>query len=86
MPVTLTVTVTASSSTPAGDVILLEGSEQLSSRVTLVNGSAAIPPLQTGVLRPGVHNVKAVYLGNANFDGSQSATQPVNVSPQPSPR
>ncbi|HLQ49982.1 MAG TPA: Ig-like domain-containing protein [Terriglobales bacterium] len=84
-PVVLTVTVTASS-TPTGDVILLEGSTQLSSQVPLVNGSATIPPLQTGLLHPGMHVVKAVYLGNGSFDGSESTPQTVNVSPQPKPR
>ncbi len=84
-PVMLTVTVTASS-TPTGEVILLEGNTQLSSQVPLVNGSATIPPLQTGLLHPGMHVVKAVYLGNGSFDGSESAPQTVNVSPQPKPR
>jgi len=82
--VVLTVTVTATS-TPAGEVILLEGNTQLSSQVPLVNGSATILPLETGLLHPGMHVVKAVYLGNGSFDGSESATQTVNVSPQPKP-
>jgi hypothetical protein len=85
-PVTLTVTVSAASGTPAGDVVLLEGSTPLSNPEPLVSGSVSIPPFATGLLRPGMHNVKAVYLGNGSFDGSESATQPVNVSPQPSLR
>lgn len=85
--ITLTITV-AGSGTPTGSVVLLDGNTQLGGSLTLSSGTASYsllpdaPPFNTTLLRPGVHNIRAVYLGDGSFDGSPSSIQVVNSSPR----
>ncbi|HTD21413.1 MAG TPA: Ig-like domain repeat protein [Terriglobales bacterium] len=82
-PVVFSVQVTATSGTATGNIILLEGNQQLGSSLPL-NGSGAAT--FSTPLHPSVHNIQAVYLGNNNFNGSASTAQPVTASPRPKPR
>jgi len=74
--VTFTATVTANlSGTPTGTVTFSNGSATLGT-ATLSGGSATI---STATLTVGVHSIKAVYSGDANFSGSSgSLNQTVN--------
>ncbi|HZR27767.1 MAG TPA: Ig-like domain-containing protein [Terriglobales bacterium] len=85
-PAVFTVQVTSSGSTPQGSVILMDGNTQFGPPLILVSGTASY----TSPLRPGIHNIQAVYVGendmNGSFDGSSSSIQTVNSSPRPKPR
>jgi hypothetical protein len=79
--VTFTVTVSAASGTPTGTVTFFDGSTQLGTAVTLVNGVAT---LQTSALTNGDHFITAVYTSNANAFGTSTSTkfnQRVNEAP-----
>jgi len=80
--VAFTVTVTATSM-PTGSVILLDGNVQLGPTLNLNSGAATY----YSPLRPGMHNLEAVYLGSSgSLDGSSSSIQTLNASPRPKPR
>jgi beta-glucanase (GH16 family) len=72
----------SSTSTPAGSVILLDGDTQLGPPLALNEGIAATQiPLPIGM-----HSIRAVYQGTADFSGSYSSVQKVNASPWPKPK
>jgi len=77
----LTVAVSATS-TPDGSVVFMDGTRQLATKTLDGSGTASY----SAPLRPGMHSIHAVYMGNSNFSGSSSSTQVVNVSPRPKPR
>ncbi len=77
------VQVTPTSGTATGSVILLEGSTQLGPLLPLDGSGKANYSMP---LRPGTHNIQAVYTGNGSFSGSSSSSQTVNASPRPNPR
>jgi hypothetical protein len=79
---TFTVAVNSGGGTPSGSVILLDGNTQLGPVLTLDGGGAAS---YSTPLRPGVHQIQAIYIGNDNFNGSSSGLT-VNTSPRPKPR
>ncbi len=91
-PVVFSVQVTASnSSTPTGNVILLDGNTQVGNILPLDGSGIASyslalnpPPLNSPLLHLGAHKLQAVYLGMNSFDGSE-ASQTVYASPRPSP-
>jgi len=79
--VSFTATVTASApgaGTPTGNVQFKVGNTNLGSPVALVSGMATSP--STTTLATGTSQVKAVYLGSTDFNGSTSSavTQTVN--------
>ena len=76
------VQVTPTSGTATGSVILLEGSMQLGPPLPLDGSGKANYSMP---LRPGLHNIQAVYTGNGSFSGSSSSIQTVNASPRPNP-
>ena len=80
-PWSLTVAVSATS-TPDGSVVFMDGTRQLATKTLDGSGTASY----SAPLRPGMHSIHAVYMGNSNFSGSSSSTQVVNVSPRPKPR
>jgi len=82
--VALSIQVTPASSGPAtGNVILLDGDDQLGPVLTLDGTGSAT---YSAPLRPGVHrDLTAVYLGNSTFNGSASSAQAVNASSKPNP-
>ncbi|HTC93753.1 MAG TPA: Ig-like domain repeat protein, partial [Terriglobales bacterium] len=70
--VTFTATVSAvapGAGSPSGAVQFQDGGSNLGSAVTLSAGTAT---LGTSLLSVGTHNITAVYLGDANFNGSTS--------------
>ena len=73
---------------PTGNVILLEGNRQLGPLLTLNSGPSGLPSYCSyrTPLPVGTHQVRAVYLGDGNFNGSVSSVQVVNTSPRPKPR
>jgi beta-glucanase (GH16 family) len=76
------ISVSSSSSTPDGSVVLLDGDRELGPPLTLNSGNAAMQsPLEVGE-----HNIRAVYQGTSNFSGSASSVQKVNASPWPKPK
>jgi len=80
---TFAVTVSSSGGTPAGNVLLMDGDSQLGPMLTLDGNGAAN---YSTPLRPGVHQIQAIYIGDGvNFNGS-FAGQMVNASPRPKPR
>jgi len=84
-PVVFSVGVTGST-TPSGNVVLLDGNTLLGQTPLDMNGNASYaPPANSPLQRVGKHNIQAVYLGNGSFDGS-AASVTVNVSPRPKPR
>ncbi len=92
VPAIFTATVTASG-TPTGSVVLLlDGNKQLGNTLTLANGIATFmlplntPPWDTALLHPGIHSLKAIYLGDSNFSQSTSSALTIEVSPRPKPR
>lgn len=76
-----TVAVSSGGGTPSGNVILLDGNTQLGPMLTLNGGAASY----STPLRPGAHQVLAIYIGNGTFNGSSSGLT-VNTSPRPKPR
>ncbi len=72
---------------PTGNVILLDGNRQLGPLLGLIGG-AGFPSYcsYSTPLPVGMHQVRAIYLGDANFNGSVSSVQVANTSPRPKPR
>jgi large repetitive protein len=81
--VTFTVTVTSSTTTPVGDVRLMDGNVILGIEV-LTNGTATF---STATLAVGLHQITAIYEGTANIDKSTSSrlAQRVNLQMVASP-
>jgi hypothetical protein len=83
-PPVFSVVVTASNgTTPSGSVILYDGSTVLATMPPLDgNGKSSIAFSR---LRPGAHNIHAVYPGDSgnHLNGSASTSQAVYVSPHP---
>ena len=77
-----TIAVNSGGGTPSGSVILLDGNTQLGPVLTLDGAGAAS---YSTPLRPGVHQIQAIYIGGSNFNGSSSGLT-VNASPRPKPR
>jgi hypothetical protein len=67
--VTFTATVTSPTTTPAGSVTFLDGTNALGT-VTLSGGKASY---STSTLSAGSHSITAVYNGTANIRGSTSS-------------
>jgi len=91
-PAIFTTTVTASG-TPTGSVVLLlDGNQQLGNTLPLADGAATLmlpinmPPWNAALLHPGIHSLKAIYLGDNSFSPSTSSAQTINISPRPNPR
>ena len=66
-----------------GNVVLLDGNRQLGPMLPL--NQFGIATFSTP-LHVGLHQVRAVYLGNGNVNGSASLVQTVSTSPRPKPR
>jgi hypothetical protein len=84
LPAVFSVAVTASNgATPSGSVILYEGDKVLATMPPLDgSGSSSLAFHQ---LRPGGHNIRALYLGDNtnNLHSSASTPETVYVSPRP---
>ncbi len=68
-PFTLTATVTSAPGVPSGSVTFLDGTQAIGSSIVDNGGNAALRVVN---LPAGVHNLNALYNGDANFSGSQS--------------
>jgi len=82
---TVTVTVaaaTSSAKTPSGYVQFYQGSKRLFSPIPLTAGGLTTYAASAGVT-VGTSSITAVYLGDANFLGSTSASQPLTVTRGP---
>jgi hypothetical protein len=78
---TVTLTAAVSPSTQGGfsaggTVSFFDGSTQIGSAVTLVNGQAS---MTTASLALGAHSLTAVYSGDTNFGGSTSVIVPLQI-------
>jgi hypothetical protein len=74
-PVTLTASVAAGSGTPSGNVEFFDGATSLG--ISAYSGTAT---LNTNTLSVGSHIIKAVYAGDASFNGSTSADFTIQVN------
>jgi hypothetical protein len=74
--------------TPTGNVVLLDGDRQVGPLLTLTSDPSGVfsACVYDTSLPPGTHQVRAVYLGDTNFNGSISNVGIVNASPRPKPR
>ncbi|HWB13101.1 MAG TPA: Ig-like domain repeat protein [Pirellulales bacterium] len=82
-PVTFTATVgpaPGASGTPTGTVNFYDGATLLGSASLSTVGSAQQATFTTSTLAVGTHSIKAVYQGDASFNGSTSATVSEQVS------
>jgi YVTN family beta-propeller protein len=74
-----TFAVTVTGSNDGDSVALMQGSNQIGPVLTLSSGTASFATQ----LSPGVHNIRAVYLGNGTSAGSISSAVTVSRSPRP---
>jgi hypothetical protein len=80
---------TFAGTTPSGNVVLLDGDRQVGPLLTLASAGPAAGFSICADSTPmpvGTHQVRAVYLGDGNFNGSISNVGTVSTSPRPKPR